>query len=179
MKNPWKKKSSKEIYSNPWITVREDNVITPGGKDGIYGVVSFKNIATGVLPIDDEGYTYLVGQFRYPLETYSWEIPEGGCPEGENPLDAAKRELLEETGIIANHWEEFLTIHTSNSVCKEIGYVFLAKDLTFQEAQPEETEDLSVKKVHFSEALDMCLRGDITDSISVAAILKAKLIFNL
>ena len=179
MKNPWKKLSSKNIYENAWIKIREDAVVNPSGGDGIYGVVSFKNIAVGVLPLDEDGFTYLVGQYRYPLDAYSWEIPEGGCPQGEEPLEAGKRELLEETGIKAENWEELLTIHTSNSVCDEVGYVFIARQLSFYEAQPESTEDLKVKKIHLSEAVEMVMRNEIRDSISVAALLKAKILLDV
>ncbi len=146
----------------------------PAGNDGIYGVVSFKNIAVGIIPIDDDGNTYLVGQYRYPLDEYSWEIPEGGCPQEEEPLACAKRELLEETGIVAKDWTEFLKVHTSNSVCDEVGYVYIARDLEFREAQPEETEDLVVRKLPFNEAFEMAMNNEITDAISVSALLKAK-----
>ncbi|HXA02554.1 MAG TPA: NUDIX hydrolase, partial [Cytophagaceae bacterium] len=117
--NPWKTLSTKEIYDNPWIHVREDQVINPAGGNGIYGVVSFKNIAIGIVPVDNEGFTYLVGQFRYALEEYSWEIPEGGGLKGIDILDSAKRELKEETGLSANRWTNICRIHTSNSVCDE------------------------------------------------------------
>ena len=172
MKNPWKIKSSKQVYSNPWITIREDEVLDPSGKDGIYGVVSFKNIAVGVVPIDEDGFTYLVGQYRYPLNRYSWEIPEGGCPNGEDPLSAGERELKEETGIEASQWEELLQIHTSNSVCDEFGYVYIAKGLSFSKANPESCEELQVKKIKVVDAVKMVMNNEITDSISVAALLK-------
>src|ERR671916_1075777 len=94
-KSPWKTVTSRQVYDNPWLAVREDRVIRPDGETGIYGVVHFKNIAVGVLPIEEE-HIYLVGQYRYPLEQCSWEIPEGGCPIGEEPLRAAQRELGEE-----------------------------------------------------------------------------------
>lgn len=173
-KNPWKVLSSSVKYDNPWIRVEEDDVINPSGGEGIYGRVHFKNVAVGVIPIDDEENTWLVGQYRYPLEEYSWEIPEGGCPVGERELDAAKRELKEETGLIAKHWEEFLRIHTSNSVSDESGVVFLAKDLTQGNTQFEETEDLKIKKLPLEEAFQMVMDGEITDSISMAALLKLK-----
>ena len=127
--NPWKTKSQRAVYDNPWISVREDQVIQPNGSPGIYGVVHFKNKAIGILSIDHDGYIYLVGQFRYPLNEYSWEIPEGGCPEDENPLEAAKRELLEETGLSAGQWQELGRAHLSNSVSDEEAIFFLATDL--------------------------------------------------
>src|SRR5699024_9915410 len=122
---------------------------------------------------------YLVGQYRYPLEKYSWELPEGGCPEGESPLEAAKRELLEEAGVKAKHWELLMEIDMSNSITDEHCHTFLAKGLEKGQSNPEDTEELKVKKVPFEEALEMVLHGEITDAISVAAILKAKIILEL
>lgn len=174
--NPWKLLNTKIQYENAWIKVEEDNVINPSGGPGIYGRVHFKNVAVGVIPIDKDGNTWLVGQYRYPLKEYSWEIPEGGCPIGEKELDAAKRELKEETGLIAKHWEEFLRIHTSNSVSDERGVVFLAKDLTEGATQFEDTEELKIKKLPLEEAFQMVIDGGITDSISMAALLKLKVL---
>lgn len=176
--NPWKKIHSKEIYNNPWITVIEDSVINPAGKEGIYGTVKFKNIAIGIIPIDEEGYTYLVGQYRYPLDEYSWEIPMGGGLLEVPVLDSAKRELKEETGLVASEWTELLKIHTSNSVTDEVGYVFIAKGLEQKAMEPEETEQLTVKKVKIEEAIDMALQNKITDSLSLAALLKLKILAN-
>jgi 8-oxo-dGTP pyrophosphatase MutT (NUDIX family) len=172
--NPWQTLSSEHIYENPWMSLREDQVINPNGGRGIYGVVSFKNLAIGVVPIDAEGNTYLVGQYRYPLNEYSWEIPEGGGPHGIDALESAKRELKEETGFTAANWTNIGRVHTSNSVTSEEGYIFLAQDLTPGETEPEETEDLVIKKVPFSEAVRMVMEGEITDSISIAGILKAE-----
>ncbi|WKK81218.2 NUDIX hydrolase [Marivirga arenosa] len=172
--NPWKLVKSTLKYDNPWIKVEEHDVINPSGKEGIYGKVHFKNIAVGVIPIDENDNTYLVGQYRYPLDQYSWEIPEGGCPENEDVLEAAKRELKEETGLSAKDWNEFMKIHTSNSVSDERGVVYLAKGLTQGEVQFEETEDIKVKKLPLSEAFEMVLDGEITDSISMASLLKLK-----
>lgn len=171
--NPWKTLGSKKIYDNPWIHVREDAVVNPAGGDGIYGVVSFKNKAIGIIPIDDEGYTYLVGQYRYPLNEYSWEIPEGGGPLHEDPLVAAQRELKEETGYTAAHWEMLGRIHTSNSVTDEEGFLYLATGLTAGESDPEDTEELMVKRVHMKEAVEGVMNGTITDSMSMASILMA------
>ncbi|AFK05254.1 NUDIX hydrolase [Emticicia oligotrophica DSM 17448] len=170
--NPWKILDSEVRYENNWIQVVHQNVINPSGGKGIYGVVNFKNIAVGVVPIDKEGYTWLVGQYRFPLNEYSWEIPEGGCPDGEEVLETAKRELKEETGLIAQKWQLISKLHTSNSVCNEVAYIFLAEDLTQSESQPEDTEQLQVKKVLLKEALEMVLSDEITDSMSVAGILK-------
>lgn len=175
-KNPWKLLNSKIKYDNRWIRVEEHDVINPTGGKGNYGKVHFRNIAVGVVPIDDDGNTWLVGQYRYPLDQYSWEIPEGGCPIGEQELEAAKRELKEETGLKAENWEELLRIHTSNSVSDERGVVFLAKNLTQGETDFEETEDLKIKKLPLSKAIQMVMDGEITDSISMAALLKLKVL---
>lgn len=168
--NPWQTVSSRVVYDNPWIRVRQDEVIRPDGLPGIYGVVHYRNLAIGVLPIDDEGFTCLVGQYRYTLDIYSWEIPEGGCPEGEEPLDAARRELLEETGLVAAEWKQLGTAHLSNSVSDEAAIYYLATKLTQREAQPEGTEKLELMRVPFAEALQMVREGKITDALSVMAI---------
>lgn len=170
--NPWRTLSEQTAYDNPWISVSHREVLNPSGGPGIYGVVHFKNTAVGIVPLDAAGYTWLVGQYRYTLGRYSWEIPEGGAPLGTDPLLAAQRELLEETGITAAVWTPLLELHTSNSVTDEYGVAFVAQGLSFGEAQPEETEDLSVRRLPFSEALEMVLRGDITDVLSMVAILK-------
>jgi 8-oxo-dGTP pyrophosphatase MutT (NUDIX family) len=170
--NPWRTLKTRVVYDNPWIRVREDDVIRPDGQPGIYGVVHYKNRAIGVLPIDDEGYTWLVGQYRYTLDSYSWEIPEGGGAEGEDPLEAAKRELREETGLEARSWRTLATAHLSNSVSDEDAIIFLATDLIPGEAEPEGTEKLELMRVKFDEALRMALDGEITDSMSVIAILR-------
>lgn len=174
--NPWKKLSSEVKYDNPWIHLTEYKVITPAGTEGIYGKVHFKNIAIGVIAIDALDNTYLVGQYRFPLDMYSWEIPEGGCPEGTDWLTAAKRELKEETGFEAGKWTALLQMHVSNSVSDEFAVVYVAQDLVAGEAEPEETEDLKILKMPFSEAVDWVIQGKITDSISVAAILKWELL---
>ncbi|MEQ9230016.1 MAG: NUDIX hydrolase [Cyclobacteriaceae bacterium] len=178
MPNPWKTLSTKKIYDNPWISLNEDQIINPSGGEGIYGTVHFKNLAIGILPLDEEMNTWLVGQWRYPLNEYSWEIPMGGGQLHIDPIDSAKRELKEETGITAKKWEEIIKIHLSNCVSDEVGYGFLATDLTFGDTNFDETEDLEIRKLPFSEALQMCLDGKITDSLSVATILKADRMFN-
>lgn len=170
--NPWKTHSVEEPYKNPWIRITHRQVTNPSGGPGIYGVVHFKNVAVGIVPLDREGYTWLVGQYRYTLEQYSWEIPEGGAPQGSSTLASAQRELLEETGITAQKWTPLLELHTSNSVTDEYGVAYVAQDLSFGEAEPEDTEDLHVRRVPFQEAVDMVLRGDITDALSMVAILK-------
>lgn len=173
MSNPWKTLSTKQVYDNKWIRVEEHHVTNPAGGPGIYGKVLFKNKAIGIVPLDEDGNTWLVGQHRYTLSEYTWEIPEGGCPVGTLPLDSAKRELKEETGITATRWEQIMRFHTSNSVTDEEGFIFLAEGLTFGENELEETEaDLVVKKLPFAQALAMVMTGEITDSMSVAGILK-------
>jgi len=175
--NPWKTVSSQPIYDNPWISVREDQVINPGGGNGIYGVVHMKNKAIGIIPLDDEGYTYLIGQYRYALNEYSWEIPMGGGIIGIDVLESAQRELKEETGFTARRWTNIARLHTSNSVTDEEGFVFLAQDLIPGETEFEETEDLKIKKVLLAEAVRMAMDNEITDSISVAGLLKAEKIW--
>ncbi|WP_296697781.1 NUDIX hydrolase [Algoriphagus sp.] len=170
--NPWKTQKIKEIYENPWIKVEEHEVINPAGNPGIYGKVQFKNKALGIIPVDSQGNTWLIGQYRYPLDCYSWEIPMGGGPLEVDILESAKRELKEETGMKAQKWTEVLRIHTSNSVTDEEGFVFLAEDLEEGETEFEETEVLSIKKLPFKKALEMVLNGEITDGISIAGILK-------
>ncbi len=172
--NPWKVLSAEEVYDNPWIRLTKYDVINPGGGKGIYGKVHFKNHAIGVLALDDHMNTWLVGQYRFVLDAYSWEIPEGGCPLNTSPLESAKRELKEETGFSAARWTEIQTLHLSNSVSDELGYIFVAQNLTAGDAEPEETEDLNVRKLPFEDAYQMVLRGEITDSISIIAILKVK-----
>ncbi|MEJ7557270.1 MAG: NUDIX hydrolase [Pedobacter sp.] len=144
--NPWTTLERKEVYDNKWINVNEHQVINPSGGSGIYGVVHFKNVAIGVLPLDEENNTWLVGQYRYPLDAYSWEIPEGGGPLGLDPLDGAKRELLEETGLIATDWTEIQRMYLSNSVSDELAVIYVAKGLTMGVAEPEETEQLILRK---------------------------------
>jgi 8-oxo-dGTP pyrophosphatase MutT (NUDIX family) len=151
-------------------------VINPGGGKGIYGKVRFKNLAIGILPVDDQGLTWLVGQYRFPLEAYSWEIPEGGGDPAIPPVDSARRELLEETGLVAREWTGLLEMHLSNSVTDERAIIFLARGLEQRQAAPEETEELAIRRLPFEEAYQMVERGEITDSMSVAAILKARLL---
>jgi 8-oxo-dGTP pyrophosphatase MutT (NUDIX family) len=169
-KNPWLTVSSKRVYDNRWITMREDQVIRPDGEPGIYGVVHYKNIAVGVLAIEED-HVYLVGQYRYPLERFSWEIPEGGCPEGEEPLRAAQRELREETGLEAARWQLLGEAYLSNSVADEYAVWFLATGLVPGEVRPEGAERLSLRRVPFSEALTMALDAEITDALSLLALM--------
>jgi 8-oxo-dGTP pyrophosphatase MutT (NUDIX family) len=171
-KSRWKTISTKRVYDNPWIQVQEDKIINPSGNQGIYGKVSFKNLAVAIIPIDQEDYTWIVGQYRYTLDQYSWELPMGGVPHDEDLISGAKRELLEETGIIAKKWTRLLELHPSNSVTDELAYTFIAEDLTIGSPRFEETEDLQIKRLPFRELLDLALTGHITDGLSVASILK-------
>jgi 8-oxo-dGTP pyrophosphatase MutT (NUDIX family) len=168
----WKKLDSRIVYDNPWITVREDRVLNPGGGENQYGHVHFKNRAVAIVPLDEHGNTWLVGQDRYTLGAYSWEVPMGGAGKDEEPLAAAKRELKEETGLLAARWTGVMHLHISNSITDEEGFVFVAEDLMEEEPDFEETEKLEIRKLPLNEALDMVTRGEITDAISVAAILR-------
>jgi 8-oxo-dGTP pyrophosphatase MutT (NUDIX family) len=175
-KNPWTVLNERAIYDNPWISITEFDVLNPKGGKGIYGKVHFKNQAIGIIPLDDDMNTYLVGQYRFTLNQYSWEIPEGGGPLGTDILQSAKRELKEETGLVAEEWTKLMDFHLSNSVCDEHGGIFLARNLRQEESMPEDTEDLVVKKLPFEEAYRMVEDGIITDSLAVAAILKVKIL---
>lgn len=173
--NPWKTHSTRAIYDNPWISVREDEVTNPSGGEGIYGVIHYKHLAVGVVPIDEEGFTWLVGQYRYPTETYEWEIPEGGGVATEDPVEAAKRELLEETGLVAEIYEPILSnLQLSNSVSNERAFLFTARKLTMTEARPDPTEQLAIRHLPLTEAFAMVDRGEIIDVMSVAALLKLR-----
>lgn len=173
--NPWTLLSSEEKYDNPWIRVTEHQVLNPKGSEGIYGVVHFKNLAIGVVPYAD-GMIWLVGQFRFALDCYSWEIPEGGGPHAENPLDAAKRELQEETGLKAEKYEIIVEMDVSNSVSDEKAIVYLAQGLSQGKSNPEDTEELAIRKVSLEDAFAEVEAGEIRDSLTVAAIYKMMLL---
>ena len=168
----WQMLSSRKVYENDWMEVREDHVINPGGGENHYGHVHFKNRAVAIIALDEDDNTWLVGQQRYTLGEYSWELPMGGAPLAEAPLEAARRELAEETGLSARHWHELMHLHTSNSITDEVGYAYVATGLSQGEPLPEETEDLEVRKLPFEEAVQMALDGEISDAISVAALLR-------
>jgi 8-oxo-dGTP pyrophosphatase MutT (NUDIX family) len=167
---PWTRRSRRVAYQNAWITIWHDEVVRPDGAPGIYGVVHFSNLAAGVLAMDDRDRVLLVGQHRYTLDDYSWEIPEGGVAVGESALDGARRELREETGVEAADWSELARTHLSNSVSDELAVLFLATGLTEGQASPDGTEALEVRWLPFEEALAMTLDGRITDAMTVIAV---------
>jgi len=178
MKNPWTTLTKTTVYDNAWISVSHREVLTPAKTEGIYGIVHFKNRAVGIIPIDENKNIWLVGQFRYALNEYSWEIPEGGAPIGEENLAAAKRELKEETGIVANKWTKILDFATSNSVTDELGVCYVAQGLKFGKMELEDTEDISVRKLPFEEAVNMIFKGEITDALTIMGLLAAKVLFD-
>ena len=168
----WKTLTSRVVFDNPWIRVMEDRVVSPTGSEHDYGHVHFKNKAVAIVPLDDEGNTWLVGQDRFTLGEYSWEVPMGGSDGNEAPLDTAVRELKEETGLTAASYELLMRVHTSNSITDEEGFVFVATGLTEGKPDFDEEEDLSIRKLSLDAAVEMVRRGEITDAISVAALLR-------
>jgi 8-oxo-dGTP pyrophosphatase MutT (NUDIX family) len=171
----WTLLDQREVYGNPWISVTEHQVLNPAGGPGIYGVVHFRNLAIGILAVEENGDVWLVGQHRFPLDAYSWEIPEGGAPLAEDPLTGARRELKEETGIEALTWREIGRLHLSNSVSDEAGIIYLATDLRHGQAEPEETEALRLRRMPAAEAYRMATRGELTDSLTVTGLYRLRL----
>jgi 8-oxo-dGTP pyrophosphatase MutT (NUDIX family) len=167
---PWLRHSRRVAYENQWITIWHDEVTRPDGAPGIYGIVHFANLAVGVLALDDGDRVLLVGQHRYALDPYSWEIPEGGVPDGESAIDGARRELREETGIDASEWRELCRSHLSNSVSDEFAILFLATGLSSGVATPDGTEALEIRWAPFDDVLAMTLDGRITDALTVIAV---------
>lgn len=170
---PWTVEADRLIYDNPWISVIDHAVIHPSGAPGQYGVVRFKNRAVGVLPIDADGSVWLVGQHRFPLDAYSWELPEGGGPLAEDPLEAAKRELKEETGLSAAQWIELSSFDISNSVTDEAAVCFIAAGLRAGEAAPEDSEALNHRRIFFKDLMHEVLTGRIRDSLTIVMTLTA------
>jgi ADP-ribose diphosphatase len=174
-KNPWTVLSGATVYENKWIRVDHHEVLDPSGGAGTYGTVHFKQEAVGVVPIDENGNVVLVGQYRFPLHAYSWEIPEGGGSHSAPALESAQRELREECGLSAKRWMEILSMDLSNSVTDERNSTFLAWELSGVPAQPDETEKLQVARVPFWEGVDRAKRGDLRDSITVGALFRVAL----
>ena len=172
---PWLRHGRRISYENAWITVWHDDVTRPDGGAGIYGVVHFANLAAGVVALDEHDRVCLVGQHRYTLDEWSWEIPEGGVPPGEAPLDGIRRELREETGVEATEWVELARVHLSNSISDEAGVLYLATHLTHGDATPEPTEQLEIRWLPFDEALAMTLDGRITDALSIIGLQRVAL----
>lgn len=176
--NPWQSISEEIVYDNKWITVTHEKVITPSNTKGIYGTVHLKNYAIGIIPIDEDGNTWLVGQYRYPLKKYSWEIPEGGGLLATDILLSAQRELREEVGLIANKWTQIATTYTSNSITNEKAILFIAQDLQITNNAPDETEQLQIKKLSLLSAFNMAMNGEIQDAISLIALMKLKIMID-
>jgi 8-oxo-dGTP pyrophosphatase MutT (NUDIX family) len=173
--NPWTVRSRATVYENKWIRVDHHEVLSPSGSPGIYGTVHFKGHATGVVPIDNQGNVVLVGQYRFPLRAYSWEVPEGGGDYAVPVLESAQRELREECGLIASCWKEILAVDLSNSVTDERATAFLAWDLSDAISEPDETEKLQIARVPFWQAVARVRRGEIRDAVSVAALMRVAL----
>lgn len=169
----WTRGQSREVYENPWIKVTEIDAVAPTGRPAIYGMVSFKNHGVGVVPLHDDGTVTLVGQHRFTSGDYSWELPEGGSPVGQDPLESAKRELAEEAGLAARDWREILSFEFSNSVTDERGFGYLATDLYPATGQLDDTEIIRLARVPFREALDAAVAGHMTDMMTVAILLRA------
>lgn len=170
---PWAATGERLVYDNPWVTLREHQAVAPTGHSAIYGVVSFKNYAIGVLPLHQDGDVTLVGQHRFPLREYSWEIPEGGGPLDIDPLQSAQRELREETGLLAGDWREVLRFQLSNSVTDERGFGYIATDLRQAEVDPDETEVIQITRRPFRQVLETALAGMMPDMITLAMLLRA------
>jgi 8-oxo-dGTP pyrophosphatase MutT (NUDIX family) len=172
-KKNWQTLSEKEVYDNPWIRVTEAQVLNPNGGKGIYGVVDFKNLAIGVIPISESGETWIVGQSRYPFQgKFTWEIIEGGGPLKVDPILSAKRELQEEAGLTAARWALIQEMELSNSATTERALIYTAEVLEEVESSPDETELLTLKKIKLSTLLEMVLNGEIQDSLSVTGVLR-------
>jgi ADP-ribose pyrophosphatase YjhB (NUDIX family) len=169
---PWRLTSTREVYRNPWIRVREDQVIRPDGKPGIYGVVELEP-AVGIVAVTDDERVYLVGQYRYATESYSWEIVTGFSDRGEDPVAGARRELLEETGLSAESWEPLGHCYLSNCITNQIGYLYLARGLSAGLASPDDTESLAPKTMPLREALGLALEGGIDQAYSIVGLQRA------
>jgi 8-oxo-dGTP pyrophosphatase MutT (NUDIX family) len=174
VKNPWTVLDTKTVYDNNWLTVKHHEVLNPNKNPGIYGEVHFKNFAVGILPLDDELNTWIVGQYRFPLKKYTWEMPEGGGSREITPLISAQRELLEEVGLTANKWQLIQELELSNSATDEVAFIYLAQNLIQESPQPEDTEVLELRKIPFSKMVEMVHEGAIKDAMTVAAVYKVQ-----
>jgi|SRR5579859_275062 len=171
---PWRPGAERVAFESAWITVTEQTTVAPTGRPAPYGLVRFKNLAVAVLPIDADGSVILVGQHRFPLGNYSWELPEGGSPLGEDTLEGAKRELAEETGLVAADWREILRAELSNSVTDErmVGYLATGLSQGQELHAADDTEAIVVVRVPFREALDAAVAGHLPDMLTVAMLLR-------
>lgn len=175
----WEELDERLVYNNPWIKVTESNVINPNGGKGIYGVVDFKNLAIGIIPLDENNHTWIVGQERFPFYgKYTWEIIEGGGPVDKDPLESAKKELSEEAGLAANRWDKIQKMDLSNSATTEKAIIYVARELSEHQSPQDDTELLELKKISFEELYMRVINGEITDSLSVAGVLKLKILIN-
>lgn len=170
--NPWTILKSFEIHDTPWIKVFKHDVLNPAGHPTVYSTVHFKNYAIGIIALDEDYNTWIVGQYRFPVKQYSWEIPEGGGAKNETPEESARRELSEEAGIEAKKWTKIQEFHMSNSVSDEHAFIFVAQDLSFHNAHPDDDEELIIKKLPFQKLYEMVINGEVMDSITVIAVLK-------
>jgi ADP-ribose pyrophosphatase len=175
LQNPWKTLETELVYESPWIAILKNKVINPAGNPAVYSTIKFKNKAIGVIPLDENDHTWIVGQYRYPVDAYSWEIPEGGGHPDVPYEETAARELLEETGIRAEKFTKLMTMHLSNSASDEEAIVYVATGLSFGQSEPEETEVLQIKKIPFQRLLEMVMNNEISDAITVAAVMKLAL----
>ncbi len=173
MRSPWKKISSTEKYKNAWIRVREDKVIRPDGKKGIYGVVELGSSA-GVVAVTARNEVYLIKEHRYPLQAFTIEIPRGAGPKKEPALHVAKRELMEEAGVTAKNWKSLGFINTSPGIIAEKAQIFLARNIKKTDPKPEGDEYQQVIKLPFSKALSWITSNRINDGITIAALIRAK-----
>jgi 8-oxo-dGTP pyrophosphatase MutT (NUDIX family) len=177
-RGPWKTLSIEERYATPWISVSHHEVVDPSGSPGIYGVIHFRNIAVGVVPLDKDLNTWIIGQYRYPIKAYSWEIPEGGGARDRPPLESAKRELREEAGIVAKRWTPLLEMDLSNSASDEQAIIYVAQELEFHAPEPDHNEELALRKLPFAALFEQVMKGEVRDSLTVAAVLKVKLLLD-
>ena len=175
-RGPWQVLSRQQVYDNRWIRLTHHEVLNPAGQPGLYGTVHFKNFGLGIVPVDAEMHTYLVGQYRFALDAYSWEIPEGGGPVDDDPQASAARELAEETGLRAARWRKVVEGDLSNSVTDERFIGYLAWDLEQGRAAPEPTEQLQIRRLPLSEAFRMVEAGEIRDALSILTLQAVQLL---